>query len=216
MKYIYDILLNWTDEFNVYEFYEWQTGDDLEHIKKMPIMRIGFEHFKIIYSCDFIASNETMKELYQKTELFNSKSGKYIDYACIFTDGFRAIAVEFSEAGKSIYKSRLLLEEEEEVIDIISKVEETKVSYKVIRKHKENAFLTRYEREIQKYLINEFDKIYRTKNINKLRYLYYEWYNTTNDDFDFMFNKITKILNMDWGSKHINLYNLIKLSYVKK
>ncbi len=216
MKYIYDILLNWSDETNVYEFFEWQTGDDLEHIKKIPILRIGVNDFKKIHISDFILSHDICNSLYQKTELFNNKVGKSIDYACIFTDGLRAIAIEFDKNGNSIYKSHLLLDEEEEVLDIMNKMAEIKIKYKILKKKKRNIFLTRYERDIKKYLVNEFNNIYNTRNVNKLKYLYYEWYNTTCDDFDLMFNRIKKILSREWNGKHINLYNLIKLSDIKK
>ena len=40
MIYTYDILLNWTKEERLKDFYEWTLEDDLEHIKKMPIIRI--------------------------------------------------------------------------------------------------------------------------------------------------------------------------------
>ena len=91
-----------------------------------------------------------------------------------------------------------------------------KLDYKIIATNKKQLFLTRFEQEVKQYLLHEFSKIYKSKNINKLKYLYYEWYNTTSNDFNFMFNKIKKILDMEWNNNHINFYNLIKLSYAKK
>ena len=40
MIYTYDILLNWTKDTRLKEFYEWNLEDDLEHIKKIPIIRV--------------------------------------------------------------------------------------------------------------------------------------------------------------------------------
>ena len=36
MNYIYDILLNFNDSENYFEFYEWKEDDIFEHIKKYP------------------------------------------------------------------------------------------------------------------------------------------------------------------------------------
>ena len=41
MIYTYDILLNWTKNLQLIEFYEWNLEDDLEHIKKIPIFRVS-------------------------------------------------------------------------------------------------------------------------------------------------------------------------------
>ncbi len=215
MKYIYDILLNWTDD-NIYEFFEWQNGDELEHIKKIPIMRINSKDFNNIYNSIIEIDNNLLEQLKDRTELYINKRDNQINYAVIFTDGLRALAIEFNSKGKSICKSSLLLDEENEVIDITNKLEEIKINYKIINQNKDLSFLTRYERKIKRYLINEFNKIYKEKNINKLKYLYYEWFNNTGNDFNLMFNQLKQILDIEWNEQHINLYNLIKLSYIKK
>ena len=45
MIYVYDIILNWTDEDKIYEFFEWELNDDLEHIKKIPLFKIDSNTF---------------------------------------------------------------------------------------------------------------------------------------------------------------------------
>ena len=45
MIYIYDIILNWTDNDKVYEFFEWEQNDDVDHIKKIPLFKIGKDVF---------------------------------------------------------------------------------------------------------------------------------------------------------------------------
>ena len=37
MKYIYDIVLNFNEEF--FEFYDWNLNDEITHIKKIPIIK---------------------------------------------------------------------------------------------------------------------------------------------------------------------------------
>ena len=117
---------------------------------------------------------------------------------------------------QSIFKSSLLLEEEDEVIELVRKRENTIIKYRIIKRNKKRRLMTRFEEETKVYLTNEFNKIYEEKNISKLKYLYSEWYNKKSDDFECMYNKLKDILKKDWTKKHIELYNLIKLSYVNK
>ncbi|MDD4036024.1 MAG: DUF3603 family protein [Bacilli bacterium] len=215
MNYIYDTLLNWSDT-NIYEFYEWRTSDDLEHIKKMPIIKVSYKDFKNLYNCGIIVDKSILDCIYQKTILFKNKAGNTLEYAAVFTNGLKAIAIEFDKQGKSIYKSDLLIEEETEVNELVRKKDCTVIRYKIIERNKKRILMTRFEEETKIYLINEFNKLYEDKNVSKLKYLYSEWYNKTSDDFVFMYNKIVAILDKEWCKKHIDLYNLIKLSYVNK
>ena len=38
MKYAYDVVLNFNDEF--YNFYEWDTDDTIAYVKKIPIYKV--------------------------------------------------------------------------------------------------------------------------------------------------------------------------------
>ena len=40
MNYIYDVLLNFFPNNTLIEFYEWQEKDSIDHVKKIPIIRI--------------------------------------------------------------------------------------------------------------------------------------------------------------------------------
>ena len=46
MIYTYDILLNWTKDDRLKEFFEWNLEDDLEHIKKIPIIKVSDRFIK--------------------------------------------------------------------------------------------------------------------------------------------------------------------------
>ena len=41
---VYDILFNLIDSERVYEFFEWNNKDDIEHIKKIPLIKVS-SHF---------------------------------------------------------------------------------------------------------------------------------------------------------------------------
>lgn len=215
MHYIYDTLLNWSDT-HIYEFYEWCATDDLEHVKRMPIIKVSHKTFYDLYNCDVVVDKNILDCIYQKTVLFKNKGGHTLDYGAVFTDGLKALAIEFNEQARSIFKSSLLLEEEDEVIELVRKRENTIIKYRIIKRNKKRRLMTRFEEETKVYLTNEFNKIYEEKNISKLKYLYSEWYNKKSDDFECMYNKLKDILKKEWTKKHIELYNLIKLSYVNK
>ena len=39
MIYVYDILLNWSND-RLYDFFEWEKTDKLEHIKRIPLFKV--------------------------------------------------------------------------------------------------------------------------------------------------------------------------------
>ena len=41
MIYIYDILLNFIDGKRMYEFFEWNSEDVVEHIKRIPMFCVS-------------------------------------------------------------------------------------------------------------------------------------------------------------------------------
>jgi hypothetical protein len=216
MSYIYDVLLNWVSNYSGYDFYEWDMDDDIENVKKTPILKLDKFDFKRIYYNEIIVDANILKMLYRKTEVIDDKSISYIEYSCIFTDGDKAMAIEFDNKGFSMFKSLMLLDEECEVLDIANKLEVTEVGYKILKKDMVKLYLTRSEQKNRDFLCAEFNKINRNKNIDKLKYIYYEWYNKSSDDFNYMYDKIKKILAIEWNKKHDNIYNLLMLSNMKK
>ena len=112
MIYIYDILLNFSDGV-LYEFYEWNTNDDIQNMKKIKMVKIDkqdfeqFLHYKIKISTDFLL------KIFKSCEVYSNKGVETLDYCCLFSDGSRVLAIEFSKNGESICKSKLLLDEEE-------------------------------------------------------------------------------------------------------
>ena len=60
MIYTYDILLNWTKNLHLIEFFEWNLEDDLEHIKKIPIFRVSDKVIK-----DLLTSKNTRSSVFK-------------------------------------------------------------------------------------------------------------------------------------------------------
>lgn len=53
------------------------------------------------------------------------------------------------------------------------------------------------------------------KNRSKLKYLYYEWFNTVENSLEKMYEEMNTELEKNFSEKLNNIYDLIKLSYHK-
>ena len=216
MIYTYDILLNWTKEERLKEFYEWALEDDLEHIKKMPIIRIRESLLKDLLTSKVKIDKSFLSKIKYKSESYFHNEIDVIDYAVIVTTEKKALALELDDEGIVIYKSSLLIDEEEEVLEIGEELVMVDIPYEVITKNKKVSYLTRKEEEEKKFLTKEIKKIKQNKESSKLNYLYKEFFiddvESFNDKLTILENEISK----DYNSFHHRLYNLLKLSAIKK
>ena len=73
-----------------------------------------------------------------------------------------------------MYRSGLLLDEEDEILDIVENLDIMKINYKKLKSRNIDFFLTRHEAFIKNYLLKELKSSYRKKNMNKIKYLYEE------------------------------------------
>ena len=73
MNYIYDILLNFNDSENYFEFYEWKEDDCFEHIKRIPLIRISKETMQNFLSCKIKVSSELLNFLKGNTISYKNK-----------------------------------------------------------------------------------------------------------------------------------------------
>ena len=216
MIYTYDILLNWTKGERLKEFYEWNLEDDLEHIKKMPIIRIRESLLKDLLTSKVKIDKTFLSKIKYKTESYFHNEIDVIEYAIIVTTEKKALALELDDEGNVMYKSCLLIDEEEEVLEIGEEIVIMDIPYEVITKNKKVSYLTRKEEEEKKFLIKEMKKIKQNKEESKLNYLYKEFFI---DDVEYFNDKLTileKEISKDYNSFHHRLYNLLKLSTIKK
>ena len=216
MIYTYDILLNWTKEERLKEFYEWNLEDDLEHIKKMPIIRIRESLLKDLLTSKIKIDKTFLSKIKYKTESYFHNEIDVIDYAVIVTTEKKALALELDNEGNIMYKSSLLIDEEEEVLEIGEELVIMDIPYEVITKNKKVSYLTRKEEEEKKFLIKEIKKIKQNKERSKLNYLYKEFFVDNVESFNDKLTLLEKEISKDYNSFHHNLYNLLKLSTIKK
>ena len=91
------------------------------------------------------------------------------------------------------------------------------IQYNVIKQNKiHNRFITRHQSEVINYISTEINNLIKKKNYNKLKYLYYEWFNEKESNINLIIDSLKDILNKDFSSKHISFFELLKLSNMKK
>ncbi len=215
MIYIYDILLNWSKGAMINEFYEWSLDDDLEHIKKIPLVKVSDMTIKDMLTSLVKVDKEFLGKIKNKTQSYFHNDIDIIDYAVIVSNGKRALALELDGDGLILYKSLMLLDEEEEVLTDTLELTLTDIKYEVIKRYCDNNYLTRYERGVYNYLEKEVKKLNVKRDGAKINYLYSEFFVDDSLDIKTKFLFLLKELDKEYGSFHEKLYQLLKLSNSK-
>lgn len=216
MIYIYDILLNFCDCDMIYDFYEWNQSDNIENIKRIKLVHVDRILLDKLLNYDGIIDNNFLLKIYRTCEVYTTKKVKIADYVCLFSDGDRVIAIEFDSLGKSIYKSKLLIDEEEEIAILASNLETININYELKEKMLEKRFFTRNELTIRKYLIKEIEDSYKNKNYGKLKYLYQEYFDKEKSTYLKMKEELLDSMKTTIDEKHKNIYQLLKLTKKKQ
>ena len=216
MIYTYDILLNWTKELRLKEFYEWSLDDDLEHIKKIPLIRVSDNFIKDLLVSKIKLDKNFLIKIKDRAEGYFHNDIDIIDYAVIVASSKKALALELDEDWVIIYKSSLLLDEEEEVLEMIEELKTTEVNYEILKRNKNINYLTRKEEKEKNFLLKEINKIKVNKEDAKLNYLYQEFFEEIEDGFDKKLKKLDEEVKKDNSSFNSKLFNLLKLATIKK
>lgn len=205
MVYIYDIVLNFNDE--LLEFFEWEDNDDIKYIKRLPLIRVEDSLIKDVLENDILFDDLLLDQIEGKTIYYDSKNENYP--VVVLSNQDISIAVLINNNG---YKySRLLLDEEYEVLNIVSKLSTTKVDYSIIGKKSINNNLTREERKIRGILLKEIDYLYNSNKLDKLNYYYYEYFNEINNNKEEVYKRLKETLSVI-DDKHLKLLEIVKLA----
>lgn len=209
MNFYYEIKLNFND--TLLEFYEWSGDDKLDLIKKIPLIRVKSNIFKDICLYNFKINKEFLNLINERTIC---KDSCKITNACIFCDTKNCIAIEFDENGKSIARSTLILEDENNICEISYSLKYRNIDIEKLDKiYLSNEF--RQENQIKKIITKELLELYRNNDINKLKYLYYELFGAIEDNKEIIFKRMLKDIKKEIKKSHYDIYNIIKLSYNK-
>ena len=191
MNYVYDIILNFSDSF-FYDFYEWDVNDNIINLKKVPIIKVNkntiydFINYKIKIDKNFLST------INNKTIFLKKDKNKY-NYICILSDGKKSIGICFYKNGFVLYKSAMLLDEEDEVNKMISNQKEININYKKYE-YNSNKIL-RCDIKRKKEIIKELNREYKNKEYDKLKYIYYEIYNKQSNDIESIYNTLINNIN---------------------
>ena len=205
MKYIYDIILNYND--NLYDFFEWNTDDSIDYIKRIPIFKVSNNVINDLINNKVMISKEFIDSIKNKTEVYMDNGIGIIEYTSLFCSNDKVIAIEFNYKGILIFKSDLLIDEALDIIECCNKVKTIKLDYKIITETKIN-LMTREEIKMIDFVKRELNNI---EDIDKIKYLYYECFNKVENNIIKMNIELEKYMYKN-PSK---LFNILMLSYSK-
>lgn len=178
MKNIYDILVNFKKI--PYEFYDWNKEDDVKHVKKMPSIKVSDSALYDIFYNEVKISKNFLDQIKDKTEIFFGRTVKKVKYACVIYNDDVALSILLNDNGEIIGKSKLLFDEEEDVLKEDEPLKE--IDYEVIKKSKKISGLTRREAKIVLLLSKYLDKIHESKKNDEIKYMYFECFNKVEED----------------------------------
>lgn len=178
MKNIYDILVNFKKI--PYEFYDWNKEDDVKHVKKMPSIKVSDSVLYDIFYNEVKISKKFLDQIKDKTEIFFGRTIKKVKYACVIYNDDVALSILLNDNGEIIGKSKLLFDEEEDVLKEDVPLKE--IDYNVIKKSKKISGLTRREAKIVLLLSKYLDKIHESKKNDEIKYMYFECFNKVEED----------------------------------
>lgn len=214
MNYIYDIILNFNK--NLYDFYEWTEEDCPEFILKIPVFKVDDNTFIDMAKNDIRVSNAFLSKIINQTEVYSPNSLKIIKYACVFTTLQSAIGIEFDENGNNKMKSNLSPEEEDETLELTQLLKYSIIDYKLIEKSvKYNEFYTRKEKKLCNFLENNINEIYKNKEFEKLKYIFYEIFGTKDNDINKIYFKLLHIIK-DKSSKMLKIKEILDITNSNK
>ena len=173
MNYVYDVLLNFNKE--MYEFYDWNLDDYISHIRKILVFRVDNKTMRDLVNNSIIVDSDFLIKISNRTEMFTKQNVKIINYAALFTNGSFVIGIKFDKNGEIIGRSKLLIDEELDILDSALDMNEYNLKYNLIVDNKNVSFKTRKEILIEKYILKKLNEVENNKEM--LKYLYYECFN---------------------------------------
>jgi hypothetical protein len=212
MYYFYDLLINFQDADNLYEFYEWEETDDIDFVKKIPLFRITSNTLKDLLKYQVKFERKMLEKIQDKTIL--KSSYKTLNNTFLVCDSKNALALELDDEGLIINRSKLLLSDEMNLCEMIFTIPITKLSYEKIKKYPKRCEIRKIAK-IKKLIKSEIDTLYESKNISKLKYLYFEWFNKQSSDIELIYEKMNENLKHNFDENQMRIYDLIKLTYHK-
>lgn len=210
MSFIYDIILNFNDE--LYESFEWEIGDSLLHVKKIPIFRIQKKEYYNIKNNKVVFDKDFLQKIFKQNNVYKSSRVNGEQYISLIAFEEEVIAIKLNNKGEVIQKSHLLIDEERSVLKVVHRLEIDSLNYKILNSDNDHPYLTRKEKEDIRKIINKITELYKNKEQNKLEYLYLECFGKQEKNIDIIFEKLkTEVIKTsEIFNKIIDFFELIK------
>ena len=209
MNYYYDILVNLEEEF--YEFYEWEKNDPIIAIKKTPLFKVSHEVIIDFLTYDITLDEELTINLLEKTICKNKEKIN----ALLISDTKTSLFLEINDNGKVIFKSKLLVEDENNINEIVNALRETNLKYQVGKKVLKNNLLRQTIKE-QKLILMELNGLKKNKDVDKCNYLYFELFHKIDDDYEQEINDMINFLDKGDVLMIHHLAHLIGITYEER
>lgn len=201
MKYAYDVVLNFNDEF--YNFYEWDTSDTITYVKKIPIYKVTNDIIN-----DFKTNNISLDVSFIQTipislvykEIFVEKVYGLMIIASTDT----SIALNFDNNGKVLKISDVQLDDLEEIIDLTNKMKCTNIKYEALSEKKKRLVI-RNEVNMVDFINTKIDSI---KNKDEIKYIYYECFKRCDCS---NVNDMKELIKKYYNKNPIELFKLLML-----
>lgn len=209
MIYIYDLTLNFNDR--LYDFYDWKDSDSITHYRKIPLIKLSDKKYDKFLNNKVVVDEELLSLVRDKAQQYKGRMLKTVKYAFVLTNGFDAFAVMLDDGGTSVKKSKLVIGEELEVIDLANNLKVKDVSFNIVCK---DNFVNKFTRDEEVIINGVVSKINDHKdNLELLKYLYYEWNNKIYVGKS-CYNDLIKDITSQYSNK-LNKLNEILNLYVK-
>lgn len=203
MNFIYDIVLNFNKDY--YNFFEWNKRDNIINIKKIPLLVVDNDTFKIMKYDNVTVAKSFIDCIKDKTYTYNRQK---IGPACLISNSKEVIGLLFNDNGVLIKRSSLLLDEEEEVLDEIYSDEIFNIEIIKFRKVKADININRSQKEKMEFLIKYISK--ENSDIN-LKYLYYDYFEKDEDDTSVIKDSLILEIKNNWTKKFDRFYETAKI-----
>lgn len=213
MNYIYDILTNFNDV--PYDFFEWNSCDNVIHIRKIPVYKISSEDLIKITKSRVKINKNFVDSIHYKTETFLKNKIGHLDYACLLTDSKDVYGILLNRDGKIKSYTKLLLDEEDEVLEYSNNLNVTNIEYEIISKIKKENFKTRNEMSIKNYIYQEINRLIKNNDFEKLQYMYLDCFNKKDNPIEIT-ETIFNALEKEWSNVYLKIYDFLKFTTTKR
>lgn len=204
MIYIYDATLNFNTM--LYNFYEWDEKDNICHYKRVPLFKVSKNLMYDLFNKEICIEQDFVNLLKNKAEIIKNDNIIKEDGTCIFSDENEVIAVKIDKNGRIRKRSRLLISEELEILELVTNIKSLILNYKAIKSIKYKTWM-RNENNINHKLKKRIEKVQDQQLIN---FLNFEWFNTEDSDKNKLISQI-EMASLEKKKEFLNMLNSISI-----